>query len=77
MPDHIGAFLKASRCFAALEVNITRVSCNKAIDAHTLFIDADGTPEQLAQADEQLTWELNYCIRSEHIVKEIIEVRNA
>ena len=59
MPDHIGAFLKASKCFAALGVNITRVSYNKAIDAHTLFIDADGTPEQLAQADEQLT-EIGY-----------------
>ena len=59
MPDHIGAFLKASRCFASLGVNITRVSYNKAIDAHTLFIDADGTPEQLAQADERLA-EIGY-----------------
>ena len=40
-------------------VNITRVSYNKAINAHTLFIDVDGTPEQLAQADEQLT-EIGY-----------------
>ena len=29
MPDDIGAFLKASRCFSALGVNITRVSYNK------------------------------------------------
>lgn len=28
MPNHIGAFLKASECFAALGVNITRVSYN-------------------------------------------------
>jgi len=55
MPDHIGAFLKASRCFAALGVNITRVSYNKAVDSHTLFIDAEGTEEQLVKADEQLT----------------------
>lgn len=55
MPDHIGAFLRASRCFAALGINITRVSYNKAVDSHTLFIDAEGTAEQLAQADEQLT----------------------
>ena len=59
MPDHIGAFLKASKCFASLGVNITRVSYNKAVDAHTLFIDVDGTPEQLAGADEQLT-EIGY-----------------
>lgn len=54
MPDHIGAFLKASQCFAELGINITRVSYNKAIDSHTLFIDADGTAEQLRQADAAL-----------------------
>ena len=54
MPDHIGAFLKASRCFSALGVNITRVSYNKAVDSHTLFIDAEGTEEQLKKADAEL-----------------------
>lgn len=54
MPDHIGAFLKASRCFAALGINITRVSYNKAIDSHTLFIDAEGSPAQHVEADRQL-----------------------
>ena len=51
MPDHIGAFLKASKCFSALGINITRVSYNKAVDSHTLFIDAEGTEEQLNKAD--------------------------
>lgn len=55
MPNHIGAFLKASECFAKLGINITRVSYNKAIDSHTLFIDADGDEEQLKKADEMLT----------------------
>jgi len=55
MPNHIGAFLKASRCFAALGVNITRVSYNKAVDSHTLFIDAEGSAEQLKEADWLLT----------------------
>ncbi len=55
MPNHIGAFLKASRCFAAIGVNITRVSYNKAVDSHMLFIDAEGTPQQLQQAADQLT----------------------
>lgn len=55
MPNHIGAFLKASECFAALGINITRVSYNKAVDLHTLFIDAEGSAEQLAEADRQLT----------------------
>ena len=54
MPDNIGAFLKASRCFASLGINITRVSYNKAVDMHTLFIDAEGTEEQLAKADREL-----------------------
>lgn len=54
MPNHIGAFLKASKCFSALGINITRVSYNKAVDSHTLFIDADGTEEQLNKADIEL-----------------------
>ncbi len=54
MPDDIGAFLKASQCFSALGVNITRVSYNKAVDSHTLFIDAEGTEEQLKKADTEL-----------------------
>ena len=54
MPNHIGAFLKASRCFAALGINITRVSYNKAVDSHMLFIDAEGTQEQLMRASEEL-----------------------
>ena len=55
IPDHIGAFLKASERFAALGVNITRVSYNKAVDSHTLFIDAEGDDEQLREADRELT----------------------
>lgn len=54
MPNHIGAFLKASRCFSTLGINITRVSYNKAVDSHTLFIDAEGTNEQLNKADGEL-----------------------
>ncbi len=54
MPNHIGAFLKASKCFSALGINITRVSYNKAVDSHTLFIDAEGTEEQLKKADTEL-----------------------
>ncbi len=59
MPNHIGAFLKASECFAELGMNITRVSYNKAVDSHTLFIDAEGTEDQIRQADIRLT-EIGY-----------------
>lgn len=54
MPNHIGAFLKASKCFAANDVNITRVSYNKAVDSHTLFIDAEGNEKDLLMAAEEL-----------------------
>lgn len=54
MPNHIGAFYKASKCFSELGVNITRVSYNKAVDSHTLFIDVEGSAESLKQADERL-----------------------
>lgn len=54
MPNHIGAFLKASKCFSALGINITRVSYNKAVDSHTLFIDAEGTEIKLKKADAEL-----------------------
>lgn len=46
--------MKASRCFSALGINITRVSYNKAVDSHTLFIDAEGTEEQIRKADVEL-----------------------
>lgn len=54
MPDRIGAFLEASRVFAALGLNITRVSYNKAVDVHTLFIEAEGSAQKLEEAAEKL-----------------------
>ena len=54
VPDQIGAFLKASECFASLGINMTRISYNKAVDVHTLFIDVEGEPEQLKKAEETL-----------------------
>lgn len=54
MPDHIGAFLKASQCFAKLGINITRVSYDKAVDSHMLFLDVEGTEDQIRQADREL-----------------------
>lgn len=54
MPDRVGAFLAASRCVAKIGANITRVSYHKAVDMHTLFIEADGTREQLKAVDAGL-----------------------
>ena len=50
MPNHIGAFLKASKCFSSLGINITRVSYNKAVDSHTLFIDVNGDKQMIEKA---------------------------
>ena len=65
MPNRIGAFLKASKCFSELGINITRVSYNKAVDSHILFIDAEGSAEKLAQADAKLT-EIGYINQQSH-----------
>ena len=54
MPNHIGAFLKASQCFAVLGINITRVSYDKSVDSHMLFLDVEGTEAQIRQADAEL-----------------------
>lgn len=70
MPNHIGAFLKASECLASLGINITRVSYNKAVDSHTLFIDAEGEEEQLRKADEELR-KIGY-LRNERDDKSIV-----
>jgi len=59
MPDRIGAFLKASRLFSELDINITRVSYNKAVDSNTLFLDVEGEPDKLAEADRRLS-EIGY-----------------
>ncbi len=47
MPDQAGAFMEASRVIANAGANITRVSYNKAVDMHTLFIDVCGEEAQL------------------------------
>lgn len=54
MPDRVGAFLGASRYIAEEGANITRVSYNKAIDMHMLFLEVDGTTEQLKRIEERL-----------------------
>ncbi len=54
MPNHIGAFLKASKCFAKLGINITRVSYDNSIDSHMLILDVEGTEEQIHSADTEL-----------------------
>ena len=49
MPDKAGAFLSASRIISTAGGNITRVSYNKAIDLHMLFIEVSADAAQLRQ----------------------------
>ena len=44
MPNHIGSFLKASKCFSELGINVTRVSYNKAVD-YKILVEADNINE--------------------------------
>lgn len=54
LPDRSGAFLAASNVLSLLGVNITRVSYNKAVDTHTLFLDVQGDEAALATASARL-----------------------
>ena len=52
--DHVGAFLAACRTIAGEGLNITRVSYNKAIDEHAIFIEVEGTPEEHTALEAKL-----------------------
>jgi len=54
LPDRVGTFYHASKCISSLGLNITRVSYNKAVDAHMLFIEVEGSEEKLALAEQEL-----------------------
>lgn len=55
MPDKAGAFMKASEVISNNGGNITRVSYNKAVDAHTLFIEVDAKSDDLANITDKLS----------------------
>ncbi len=48
MPDKTGAFLLASKIIARHNGNIVRVSYNKAVDLHTLFLEVEASDADLA-----------------------------
>jgi glyoxylase-like metal-dependent hydrolase (beta-lactamase superfamily II) len=54
MPDKKGAFLLASQIISNHHGNITRVSYNKAIDLHTLFIDVEADEASLTRIAKEL-----------------------
>ncbi|NBJ14099.1 MAG: MBL fold metallo-hydrolase [Dehalobacter sp. 4CP] len=54
MPDKTGAFLLASKIIAKYCGNIVRVSYNKAIDLHMLFLDVEATAENHQKIAKEL-----------------------
>jgi len=54
MPDKTGAFLLASKIIAKHDGNIIRVSYNKAVDLHMLFIDVEASDNNLNEIAEEL-----------------------
>lgn len=72
VPNHVGAFLKASKCFAQHGININRVSYNKAVDSHMLFIDVEGEEDQLEIATKELA-DIGY-LKNEEKSKKVILV---
>lgn len=59
VPNKIGALLQATRCFDSLGIRITRISYNKAVDSHALFIEVEGKEDRLCEADRILS-EIGY-----------------
>jgi len=54
LPDKSGAFLQASRIILAHGGNMVRASYNKAVDAHTLFLDVEGDDAALTAIEDEL-----------------------
>ena len=57
LPDTSGAFLTASRIILAHGGNMVRASYNKAVDAHTLFVDVEAEEAALDAIEAELTAE--------------------
>ena len=54
MPDKAGAFLEASRIISSVGANITRVSYNKAVDMHLLFIEVSADEKEQEYISKKL-----------------------
>jgi ACT domain-containing protein len=72
MPDKAGSFLRASEIISKFNGNIVRVSYNKAVDLHMLFIEVEAKPDDL-QIIEEILCGIGY-INDDIIEKQVIEV---
>ena len=78
MPDKAGAFLTASKIISSLNGNITRVSYNKAIDVHTLFIDVSADKKTLDEITERLqnTGYLDRAEKPKHVMLVVFKLED-
>ena len=72
LPDQSGTFLRAARVIASRNGNIVRVSYNKAVDLHMLFLDVEA-PESVLYDIERDLYAIGY-INDRIIEKKVIEV---
>ena len=72
LPDKAGAFLQASRIVAEQQGNIIRVSYNKAVDLHMLFLEVEAAEESLCKIEQSLA-DIGY-IHSELVETRVIEI---
>lgn len=76
MPDKTGAFLLASKIIAKYNGNIVRVSYNKAIDLHMLFLDVEANTsdhEKIAKELETIGY-LNNAIAKTRVIEVLIKI---
>ena len=73
LPDTSGAFLTASRIILAHGGNMVRASYNKAVDAHTLFLDVEGDEDALDHIETELK-QAGFLQNSSHVKVLLVEV---
>lgn len=54
LPDKAGTLREVMRVLAAHDVSVLRLSYNRVVDAHALFLDVNGTVAALDAAEEEL-----------------------
>ncbi len=65
VPDSAGVLNRAAKCICENGGNITRLSYNRAIDLHTMFIEVEAEAERLDRIKEELK-KLGYLSGSEY-----------
>ena len=54
LPERAGALEAVAEVVSSAGANITRISYNRAVDAHTAFVEVEGDDEQLSMIAQGL-----------------------